>query len=174
MDKKRGIFIIVFLVLFLGVVNAVWIISYSSTITTNVIGQEKEYSFSHEFNESLSLDTSDGPANTTTTWIIEDLEEDINMEFDVETRKNSSDTECTNGDDDYKKDCKITITHIYDDGSGEIRSILSNTTNIQSSGEVTLMEDIDNIIEYKVECVPNSCTQEIVSTIEFEEIVDTY
>ncbi len=170
MNKKKSIILLVCLVVLLGAVNAAWMITYNKTITTNVIGEEESYSFTYEFSNLLSLDTSNKRNSTITNLTIAGLDEDINMSFDVETRRYNATETCL----DYEDDCLVTITHIYDGGPGEVRNVLSNTTNIGSDGNFILIGNTDNIIEYKIECVKKSCPQEINSTIELEEIVDSY
>jgi hypothetical protein len=165
MNKKRGILIIVFLVLILGVVNAAWAIYYKKTITTNVIGDKKIYDISQEFN-SLSLNTSGGPDSDVTLMKIGGLSEDENMNYAIETRKTYLDASCPNPD----KDCLVTVTQIYAGGSGEIRNILSSTQNINSEKNFTLVKNTDNLIEYKVECIKNSCPQRISSNVTIQQV----
>ena len=157
-------FLLVFLVLLLSVVNAAWIIYYKKTITTNVIGEETVYTISQEFANTLSLNTTSGPANITTLMEIKNLNENIKMSFEIETRKtNLTNASCPN----YRDDCGVIVTHIYD----SIRRILSNrSTTITDKENFTLFTPLTNFIEYRIECVEDSCSQRINSNITLEEI----
>jgi len=169
MDKKGGMLLLIFLVLLLGTVNAAWIISYKKTITTNVIGEKSVYNISWEFDNTLSLNTNNGPASTDTSMKIDGLTEDMNMTFEIETRRTnlSSEEECPN----YEKDCDVIVTHIYDDGIIEIKTILSDSpTTIGDEANFTLFAGFDNFIEYKIECVEDSCPQRINSNVTLKQI----
>lgn len=165
MDRKKGLSIIILLVLVLGVVDAAWILYYKKTITTNVIGGESVYSISLEFNDTLSLDTSNGPDSTKTLMKIDNLDKNLNMSFEIETRRTNLDSDCPN----YENDCIVTLAHIYNNGT-EIKTILSSKQTITNDGNFTLFKDVDNYIEYKVECVENSCAQRISSNVTLEQI----
>lgn len=164
MDKKRGILIIILLVLFLGVIDAAWIIYYKDSITTNVIG-EKIYTISEEFDNSLSLDTLDGPDEKSTLMKIQDVDKDRLMEIEVSTRRTNltSEVECP----DYEDDCRVTWTYIYGDGT---REVLIDKQTITNKKNFTLFTGQDNFIEYKIECVEDSCPQRIVSNVTIEGI----
>jgi len=165
MDRKKGLSIIVFLVLLLGVVDAAWVLYYKGTITTNVIGEQSAYSISWEFNDTLSLDTTNGPDSTSTLMKIDSLDKDLDMGFEIETRRTNLDSNCPN----YEDDCTVTLAHIYNNGT-EIKTILSNKQTITNDGNFTLFKDVDNYVEYKVECVENSCSQRISSNVTLEQI----
>lgn len=162
------------LVLVLGIVNAAWILNYSTTITTNVISNERTFSFSHEFDDVLELDTTNEPNSTITNWEIEDLDEDLNVTFKISTHK----TNLTSGEmcNNYKKDCRVVVTHIYNNGTDDVRNILTITESSSVTGDANfiLFEDISNIIEYKIECIQNSCPQEIESEIDIEEVIEYF
>lgn len=162
------------LVILLSVVNAAWILNYNKTITANVIGEERTFTFSHEFEDVLDLDTSNGPNSTITIWEIENLEEDLNTTFDISTHKFNLTSEeiCS----DYKKDCRVIVTHIYNNGTGEVRDLLSYIEGSSVTGDANLIlfEDISNVIEYRIECAENSCSQEIVSEITIEEFTNYF
>ena len=66
---------------------------------------------------------------------------------------------------DYKDDCEVIISHIYD---GNI--ILSNVTDSSFKGNFTLFIPLTNYIEYMIECVEDSCSQRINSNITLEEL----
>ncbi|VVB82641.1 Uncharacterised protein [uncultured archaeon] len=165
MDKRKGIFLIIFLVLLLSVVNAAWIIYSKQTITSNVVGGKNDYNISWSFDNSLSLNTSNGPDETSTSMKIEGLSKDANMSFEIETRRTNLNSSCPNYDDD----CKVILTQIYNNG-GEIRKILSDKQTITSTGNFTLFHGTDNFIEYRIQCVENSCSQRIVSNVTLEQI----
>jgi len=174
MNKKKGVIILIILVSLLSVVNAAWILNYSAEITTKVIGKEKTYSFSHKFKDIPSLDTTQGPNSTVTNWEIEDLDTDLNVTFKISTHKTNltSEKECP----EYKTDCRVIVTHIYEDDSKEVKDILSYTEGSSVTGEANfiLLKDISNIIEYRVECARNSCSQEITSEINIEEMTEYF
>jgi len=174
MNKKKGVILLVGLVALLSIVNAAWILNYTAEITTNVISDERTFSFSHEFDDILNLDTTNGPNSTTTYWEIEDLEEDLNVTFEVSTHKYNLTSEeiCA----DYKEDCRIIATHIYNNGTDDIRDILTITegSSVNEDANLILFEDISNIIEYRIECAENSCPQEIESEIEIIEFTNYY
>lgn len=174
MEKRKGVITIICLLIFMGVVNAAWILNYNKIITTNVISNERTFNFSHEFDEVLNLNTTNGPNSTTTYWEIEDLEEDLNVTFEVSTHKFNLTSEeiCA----DYKEDCRVITTHIYNNGTDEIRDILTITegSSVNEDANLILFGDISNIIEYKIECAENSCQQEIESEIEIVEFTNYY
>lgn len=175
MNKKRGWIAIVLLIVILGAVNAAWILNYSATITTNVISEERTFAFSHTFKDDLNVDTTNEANSTTTYWEIEDLEEDLNVTFDVNTERTNLTSEgICSIEKNYEDDCRVIITHIYNNETGEVRDILVEKQNKNSKGNFILFEDISNIIEYRIECVHNSCPQEIVSEIEIEETMETF
>jgi hypothetical protein len=165
MDKRRGIVILIFLVLLLGVIDAAWIFSYKKIITASVVGGEKKvYTISQDFGDSLLLNTSNGPDIKSTLMKISDLEEDTNMLFKIETRVTYLEPDCLNGED-----CKVTVTQDLINGT---EKILSDTDhyNINEEANLTLFKIIENILEYKIECVKNSCPQKINSTIILSQI----
>jgi len=174
MNKKKSIILLVCLVVLLGAVNAAWILNYTATITTNVVSNERTFSFSHEFEDVLNLDTTNIENSTTTYWEIEDLDEDLNVTFDISTHKMNltSDEECFK----YKDDCRVIVTHIYNNGADEVRDQLTITDGAGVSGDANfiLFEEITNTIEYKVECIKNSCPQEIESEITIEETTESF
>lgn len=174
MNKKKGVILLICLTVLLGIVNAAWILHYSAEITTNVISNERTFSFSHEFNDVLELDTTKESNSTITNWEIEDLDEDLNVTFDISTHKTNltSDEECIK----YKNDCRVIVTHIYNNGTDDVRDQLTYTDGAGVTGKANfiLFEDISNVLEYKVECIKNSCLQEISSEIEIEEVVESF
>ena len=105
---------------------------------------------------------------------IEDLDEDLNVTFDISTHKMnlSSEEICS----DYKKDCRIITAHIYNNGTDEIRDILTYTDGSSVTGKANfiLFEDVSNIIEYRIECAENSCPQEVESEIKITEFTNYY
>lgn len=174
MNRKRGLILLISLVVLLSVVNAAWILNYTKTITTNVVSEERTFSFSHEFEDTLNLDTTNGPNSTTTYWEIEDLDEDLNVTFEISTHKENLTSEkiCA----DYEKDCRVITAHIYNNGTDDVREILTITEGSSVNGDANLIlfEEISNIIEYRIECAENSCPQEIESEIEIVEFTNHY
>jgi hypothetical protein len=174
MNKKKSVILLVCLGFLLSVVNAAWILNYSTIITTNVISNERTFSFSHEFNDFLNLDTTNGINSTITYWEIEDLDEDLNVTFDISTHKENLTSEeiCA----DYKKDCNIIVTHVYNNGTDDVRDLLTSTegSSVTDEANFILFEDISNIIEYRIECAENSCPQEIESKIGIIESTNYY
>jgi len=169
MNKRKYLFILIVLILVLGVVDAAWIVFYKKTITTNVIGEEKTFTIFQEFNSILSLNTSNGPAETKTLMEIKDLTEDANMTFEIETRRTNltSETECPN----FEDDCGVIITHIYPNGMVNITNILSNKpTTIGDEANFILLKNINHFIEYKIQCVEDSCPQRVSSNITLEQV----
>jgi len=165
MDKKRGIAILIFLVLLLGMIDAAWIFSYKKIITANVVGGEKKvYTISQNFGDSLLLNTSNGPDSKSTLMKISDLEEDTNMLFKIETRVIYLEPGCLNGED-----CRAIVTQNFINGT---KKILSDTDHysVNEQANLTLLKTIENILEYKIECVKNSCAQKINSTITLSQI----
>jgi hypothetical protein len=162
--KLKGFVVLVFLILILGTVDSAWIFYHERTITTNVIGGEGTYTISQEFDNSISLDTSNGNANVTTLMTIDDLNHDMNMSFEIETRKTNLNSNCSR----YDKDCRIIVTHKYN----LTNNILSDKTeNITTSDKKNLIlhSPLTNYIEYRIECVKNSCNQRINSNITLNE-----
>lgn len=173
MDRKKGVILLVLLISILGIVNAAWILSYSGTIITNVISDEKSYTFTHEFAENLEINTTDSANNITTFWEIDSLVEDLNVTLEMDTHKtNLTSEECS----DYKEDCRVILTHIYNNGTEDIRDLLSITdgSGVTGDADFILFAGITNTIEYRVECIRNSCPQEIVSDVDIEEIVNEF
>ncbi len=162
MNKKRGLIVLVVLVSLMTFVNAAWIIFYEGEIITNIIGEGAPYIITQEFSNSLSLNTSSGNGTVTTSMKIEGLSENINMSFDIDTRRTNLNSSCPNYDDD----CVVRLTHIY----GGVRNILSNTTNVNDDGNVLLLAPNENFIEYMIYCVEDSCPQRINSNVTLEEI----
>jgi hypothetical protein len=160
-DKKRGVVIIISLVLLLGVIDAAWILSYKQTITAKVIG-EKFYSISEEFDSTISLNTSDGPDTEINLMKIESNKDRL-VDLDATTRRTNltSEEEC-----DYEDDCIVTWTYIHDG----IKEILINKQTITNNKNFTLLEGEENYIEYKIECVEDSCAQRIASNVTIEGI----
>ena len=163
---KRGVIVIIFLVLLLAVIDSAWIFSYKKTITTEIIGQNKGYTISHEFDNALSMNTSNGPGQINSSLKIMGLDKDVNMSLEISTRRTSINSSCS----DYDKDCKVIITQIYNN----IRKILSNTTNINDDENFVLFKNTENIIEYQIVCVENSCSQRIISNVTLEQIPNSY
>jgi hypothetical protein len=173
MDKRRGLFIIIVLVLILGVVDAAWIISYRKTITANIIGEQKIYTISQEFSNNISLNTSTGPAEIITLMKIDGLIEDANMSFEIDTRRTNltSKTECPNPDED----CGIIVTYIYNNGTGNVTNILSyKPANLGDDKNFTMYKEVENFLEYKIQCVEDSCPQRIRSNITLEQIPNSF
>jgi hypothetical protein len=170
MEKKKGIIIIVSLIFLMGIVNAAWIIYYHQDIVTEIIGQPEHYSMSEQFEDSLNLNTTESLASISTNLTIEELGENINVTLDMSTHKINltSETECH----DYEKDCKVIIDYIYNNGTEDIRQSLIITEGSRVSGDAnfTLLEDYENILEYRIECVEDSCPQRIISNITLEQI----
>jgi hypothetical protein len=160
--KLKGFVVLVFLILVLGTVDSAWIFYHEKTITTNVIGVGGTYTISQEFANSLSLNTSSGNANVTTLMKIDSLPQDMNTTFEIETRKTNLDSGCPNYDDD----CKVVVTSIYNGN----RKLISNTTNINDKKNLTLFTPLMNSIEYRIECIKNSCSQRINSNITLTEV----
>jgi len=161
MDKKKGLVIIISLVLLLGAVDAAWIFYYKNTITANVIG-EKFYSISEEFDSTISVDTTEGPDSESTLMKIQSLDRDRLMEISTTTRRTNLTSE---KDCDYEDDCIVTWTYIYDSG---IKEVLINKQTITNEKNFTLYAGGNNYIEYKIECVEDSCPQRIVSNVTVE------
>lgn len=174
MNKKKSVILLVCLVALLGAVNAAWILNYYAEITTNVISNERTFSFSHEFEDTLEINTTNGPNSTTTYWEIENLDEDLNVTLKISTDKFNltSEEECI----DYKADCRVITAHIYNNGTDDIRDVLTITENsgVKDDANFILFEDISNIIEYRIECAENSCPQKRISEIEIMESTNYY
>ncbi len=171
MDKKRkgklkGFVVLVFLILILGIIDAAWIIYHKSTITTNIIGEKKVYFISQQFSDTLSLNTSTGPANVTTLMKIDDLTEDINISFRSETDRTVLDSDCPNYKDN--EDCNVTVAYLYSNGT---RKLLIYKNKGDETANFTLLAlPIINIFEYRIDCIKDSCSQIINSTIILEEV----
>ena len=160
---KRGAIIIILLVLLLVLVDSAWIFSYKRTITSNVIGRGQEaYTITQEFND-LSLDTSTGASSQISLMKVQGLGKDITVNLAIETRRTNLDSTCVNYDDD----CNVTVTQIYSNGT---RKILSNKQNINEQANFTLFKDTENVLEYKIFCIENSCPQKVNSTVTLTEI----
>jgi hypothetical protein len=160
---KRGVIVIILLIFLLVLIDSAWIFSYKKTITTEITGQSTIYTISHEFDNALELDTSDGPSQINTSIKIKGLGKDVNMSFDISTRRTNV-TVCPNYDDD----CDVIVTQIY---NNDIRKILSDKpTTIGDKENFTLFKNVDNMIEYQIVCVQNSCPQRIISNVTLTEI----
>lgn len=162
MDKKRGLVILIFLILLLGVVNAAWILSYKKTITGNVFGG-KFFTISKEFSNEISIDTSEGADSDTTEMKI-NVKKDSNVSLDVDIERINMDS----SDCPYLEDCRVIVIHNYQDSS----DVLMNTTakSSPSSERFILFKDTENIIRYMISCKENSCLQRIVSNVTIEGI----
>jgi len=164
MNRRKGVLILIFLVLLLGVVNAAWIFSYKKTVIADIIGREQKiYTISQDFSDLL-LNTSNGLDNKSTLMKINNLKENMNMLFKIETRVTNL-SSCP----DYDKDCKVTVTQIFNNGT---RNILSDTDHyyINEEANLTLFKDAENVLEYNIVCVKNSCPQRIKSNITLSQI----
>ncbi|MDO8528705.1 MAG: hypothetical protein Q7S06_02335 [Nanoarchaeota archaeon] len=161
--KLKGIIVIGLLIALLGFMDAAWIIYHRSTITTNIIGEKSMYNISQEFANTLSLNTSSGITNVTSLMEIEGITGNINMSFDIQTRKTDlTNASCPNYDDD----CCVIVTHIHNTN----RNILSNCpSNIGDKENFTFLTPGTNYLEYMIECVEDSCSQRINSNITLEE-----
>lgn len=163
MNKKRGIFIIGILVLLLGVVNAAWVFYYGRNITAEIVGEPEHYVRSEQFDNDISMNTTDGPASISTNLTIKDLERDLYLNLESATRRYNltSEDEC-----DLDDDCNVTISFIYENGT---KDVLINKQLVSLKANVTLFENYENVLEYKIECVEDSCPQRIVSNVTLEQ-----
>jgi hypothetical protein len=152
------------LVLLLGVVNAAWMFYYQRTITGEVAGEPEHYVRSEQFDNNLSINTTDGPASISTNLTIEDLERDLylNLESRTERYNLTSEDEC-----DLDDDCNVTISFIYENGTKQV--LIDRQVSSALKANVTLFEDYENVLEYKIECVEDSCPQRIVSNVTLKQ-----
>ena len=158
---KRGIAVIIFLVLLLAVIDSAWIFSYKKVISTEITGGKTGYTILHEFNDIPLLNTSNGSADAITILKIGDLTRNINVTFEISTTHKSLNTECSSNYT-YTNDCEITIIH---NGTSITENVLIDEENF------TLYKyPAVNFINYKIKCAQNSCPQRINSTITFTEI----
>ena len=116
---------------------------------------------SQEFDDGLSLNTTNNGGAVITSMKIENLKKDMKVTFEISTSKKSLDSNCSSIYT-YTNDCDIIATY---------NNTLTKTEEILSDGEnITLMKSpVINFINYRIECVENSCPQRINSTITLTE-----
>jgi ribosomal protein L7Ae-like RNA K-turn-binding protein len=164
LDKKRGIVIIICLILLVGIVNAAWIFFYyNQTITGNVIGGEKLSYTLLEFGSTLSVNTSEGASSNSTIMKINSLSENQNVKISIKVNKTNLNSSCSN----YENDCEVFLSQVLLNGTRDTLVHVLTSTNTQSKS-FTLLEG-NNQIEYNLSCDAHSCPQTIVANITIEQ-----
>jgi len=164
LDKKKGIMIVICLILFIGIVDAAWIFFYfNQTITGNVIGGEKPNYEILKFNGALSIDTSKGAASNSTIMRINNLDEKQEVDVKVNVNRTNLDSDCSG----YDKDCDVTLTHILPNGTRN--NLISHSISSNPNKESFTLLKGNNQIEYNLSCKQNSCPQTILFNITIEQ-----
>jgi hypothetical protein len=158
LDKKRGIMIIICLVLLLGIIDASYFFFYyNQTITGNVVGSGERLNYNiTQFSSILSVNTSKGASSNSTIMRITNLNENLDVSFDADVNKINRSSDCL----DFANDCEVILTHILPNGTR--KSLTSGSTSSEPSLKDTTFLNGTNQIEYNLSCKENSCPQTVI------------